>query len=513
MSAAEPTAGQGHARALASGSLAQQLAQVSGLLAMFAVLTVLARTLSLSELGVYGLLASLAGYLLVVQNAAAGAAVRMMAAATEPEVRVRSFSTAIALYALAGLAAGLLILGIGAGIAGALDLSAQVERQARLGAALLGLVTFVGWPITAWRDALRASGLLTRAAAMDVVGVVAWAALVLSLAATGAGLAVLSGVSGAIPLLAGLAATVAARRSAVPFSFSSRAVSRDTARRMLALAGFISLTELANVAVYAVDRLVLGLVRSAATVALFEGPIRAGNLVRSLNAAVVVTALPNATRYAETGDVRRQRELLVRGARYTLALVVPLAVTGMLLAGPILGLWLGETFRRGAGAMAILLSWWVVSAPLGVLSALLIGAGRASYLARYAVAMAAGNLALALALTPSLGLEGVAIATAVPYLVMFCLVLRRALAEIPTEVATLVRQAWGPALLTAAPLAGLLAALRLGVDLHGAAVVAPTLAGPLLYWAAYYAIWLRPEERALVGLLLGRGRGRRSRRV
>src|SRR3954454_1746589 len=59
---------QGEGRALAAGSATQALAQAAGLLALLAIVTVLARRLSLAELGVYGLVATLAGYLLVLHN-------------------------------------------------------------------------------------------------------------------------------------------------------------------------------------------------------------------------------------------------------------------------------------------------------------------------------------------------------------------------------------------------------------------------------------------------------------
>ena len=68
----------------------------------------------MAELGAYGLVASLAGYLLVLRNSVAASAVRAMAAALEPEERARMFSAAAALYAVVGLATGLLIAGGGA---------------------------------------------------------------------------------------------------------------------------------------------------------------------------------------------------------------------------------------------------------------------------------------------------------------------------------------------------------------------------------------------------------------
>ncbi len=58
----------GQARRVAAGALTQQIAQVTGLVVLLAVVTVLARRLSLAELGTYGLTATLATYLLIVKN-------------------------------------------------------------------------------------------------------------------------------------------------------------------------------------------------------------------------------------------------------------------------------------------------------------------------------------------------------------------------------------------------------------------------------------------------------------
>src|SRR5918992_5383849 len=60
--------GPGEARLLASGALVQGIAQAGGLLVLLVIVTVLARRLTVAELGAYGLVVSLAGYLLVLRN-------------------------------------------------------------------------------------------------------------------------------------------------------------------------------------------------------------------------------------------------------------------------------------------------------------------------------------------------------------------------------------------------------------------------------------------------------------
>ena len=169
------------ARRLATGSLAQQAAQVSGLVAMFAVITVLARKLSLAELGVYGLLNSLAGYLLIVQNAAAGAAVKAMAGARDDREGSAAFSTSALMYVAAGALAAVALTAVGLIFAAVLDLSPELARQTRLGAAAAGAVALVGWPLTVYRDALRARARFVLGAAAETVGIVASIGLVLTL--------------------------------------------------------------------------------------------------------------------------------------------------------------------------------------------------------------------------------------------------------------------------------------------------------------------------------------------
>jgi O-antigen/teichoic acid export membrane protein len=495
----EPPPRAGHARRLATGSLAQQASQVSGLLSMLVLVTVLARRLQVAEFGVYGVLSSLAGYLLVIQNAGAGAAVRELAATTASEDRVRTYSNALMLYLAAGAAAGVLVALVGLLLSGGLQLPSSVARQARIGSLLLGAVTAAGWPLTLARDALRARQLFVRLAAAEIVGVVSYAGLVIGLSFAGAPLAVLVAASGTLPMAVGLSALTAGRPSAGGFHFRRGEVDRGRMRQLLGLAGYLSLTEGAAAAVYAADRVVLGLLRSAATVGLFEGPVRAHNVLRSLNAAIIVTVLPAASRYRSVGDERRLRELLVRGLRYSLALLVPLAVTGMVLAAPVLDVWLGQRYRAGGTALALMLAYWLAYASGGVASAVLVAAGRARYVARYAWTAAFTSMALALALVPPLGLEGVALATALPYLAVTPLLLRLVLREVPLRPQFLVRESFLPAYLLGGCLAAGLGLVRLLVPLDSLpAVLGAALAGPLAYWLAYYALWLRPSERRLV---------------
>jgi O-antigen/teichoic acid export membrane protein len=505
--AAPSTGGrQGEGRALAAGSATQALAQALGLLGLLAIVTVLARRLSLAELGVYGLVSTLAGYLLVLHNSVSVAATARMAAARAGAERSQLFGAAALLYALAGLATGTLIVAVGALLAWLVALEPGLAAEARRGALGLALVTAVGLPVTVGRDALRAAGLYSRAAGTEIVAVALNVALMLALALGGAPLWLLIAASGMLPLLGGLLALPVARASAVLPPLPAPRAARGRTGELLPTAGDLFAVELANLVIYGFDRVILGVLRSATAVGLYEGPIRAHNLVRALNLSVAVTVVPAASRLRAAGDTVRLRELLVRGSRYVAGLVVPLVVTLMALAAPVLEVWLGPEFREAAPAMTILLSYWLLAPALGFVTAALVGFGRSRQYARLIWAAAAANLVLSMALTPSLGLEGVALGTAVPMVVVFPALLTQALEPAGLRVAELARRAWAPAYVLGALLGAALIAARLAFELD---TLAPLLlaggAGLALYWAAYVALFLTPGERALLtGLLRGR---------
>jgi O-antigen/teichoic acid export membrane protein len=493
----------GEARLLASGALVQQAAQVSGLVALLVVVTLLARRLPVAELGAYGLVASLAGYLLVLRNSVAAAAVRAMAGATVTADRSRTFAAAAALYAKVGLATGVLIAAVAFAIA-ALVLDGSLAVDARTGGAGLGAVTAAGIYASVYLDGLRAERLLVRAAATEIAGVGLWLALMLALILGGAGLGAVIAASGAMPLLSGLLSAVAVRRLHLPLRLRA-----DAGRRheIVPTAGWLLLVELSNLVAYASQRLVLGAFRSPAQVGLYEGPLRAHNLLYALGGALAVPTVPTASRYQATDDRRRMRELVVRGSRYTLALFVPLCVTLMALAEPLLRAWLGDRYGEGAAALTLLVSYWLLYGCLAVTPGFLVGAGRAREVGLVMAGAAALNLALSLVLTPELGLEGPAVATAVAFALAFPLLLRQGLAASGATLGELAARAWLPAYTLGVVLGAALVGLRLAADPSGlAAVAAAGALGVGAYWAAYYAIWLDRGERDLVrGLLRRRG--------
>jgi O-antigen/teichoic acid export membrane protein len=353
-------------------------------------------------------------------------------------------------------------------------------------------------------DRLRAERMFTTAAGTEIAAVAIYLVLMVTLIVTDVRLSVIIALSGLLPLLSGAISGVVVRRRGLAVRSPGGGDRRHTAA-IVPTAGWLLVIELSNLAMYASGRIILGAYRTPRAVGLYEGPVRAHNLLYALAGALAVPTVPTASRYVSTGEDRRLGELAVRGSRYTLALFVPVCVTLMVMSKPIVGVWLGDRYTDGAAALSILVSYWLVYGALIVTPGFLVGAGEAPAAGRTLACAAAINLVVALAVTPKLGVEGPAVATAGAFAVVLPILLRLGIRASGADPRDLFVRAFLPAYAAGAVLAGALAGIRFGLEPEALVpVAAACILGVLAYWGAYYALVLDPDERELVRGLLGR---------
>jgi O-antigen/teichoic acid export membrane protein len=496
----------GIAHHIARGALLAQISQVWGTGCMLVMATVLARQLRLSEFGVYGLFVSVAGYVLIIQLSIEGAAVRGIAAAPTPQDRERVFTTAAVLYIIAGVFSGLLIAALGILLAGVLGIPPSLQSSARVGILILAGLTAVGWPAKVFQDLLRGSQLFGVSALGEMLAYTIVSAGVVALTLAHGPLSLIIGLGGGLSAMIGACCLVAARGFGVPFPFRWGAANRATARELLNVSKFLLISGLADLVVYSMDRVILAAFRGTGAVGLYEGAVRPQNLLRQLHGTLVLIVSPVAAGFNAASDRFRSQQLMIRGIRYVLAIVTPVAVVLMTMSGPILEVWLGPKYLPAAGPLTILSSYWLFAGNSGVVASMLLAAGRVRPIATIAWVAAVGNLMIALPLTPILGLTGTALGITIPSMLVLPWFVRIAIREFDIDVGALARGAWLPAAISGSALAVFLLAARAVVHPHTLLVVAALIAAGLAgVFASYWLVWFDESERALVLRLVRRG--------
>ena len=493
-----PESGE-HERRLAINTMAQQASQVIIVLTSLVAITVVARRLSLPEFGTYGLLLSLTAYVSFVQGSIEVAAVKSIAESADQRMRDEAFSTALSLYVAAGVGAGVILAFGGAALLGIFNIPARLHHEAQMSVVALGVVTCIGWPCKIFQDILRGTQRFVDSASAEIAASFVVGGLLIALAVNDAPLWLLVAAGGSPPLFIGIASALIVFWRKLPYHFRRSEVTWAAVRAFGRISSYLSLVGVSGLVIYSMDRAILAAFRSPAIVGLYEGPVRGHNLVQQVHGTLTIPGPPGGNALSRRKRHGAHARALV--ARYAVhpRRRVPVALVFMILAEPILRVWLGPKFAVGATAMTLLVAYWLINANTGVAGNMLVAAGRARWLAGYAAAVAAANLLLSLALTPAFGLDGVVIGTTISYLIAFPFFLAKTLSTFPVGLAELAREAWLPAYVTGAVVGVALLAVRLTVKFDSLVQLAGVgLLAMLLYWAIYYAAWLRPNERALV---------------
>lgn len=490
---------------MARGTLAQQGGTVASIATGLITTTALGRSLTLAEFGVYGFVVAFAGYLYFVAGTVEAAAVNEMAAAQDEDERDRAFTRSIIVYATLGLIAGTLVAAGGALLVGVLDVSPALEHQARVGAVAVGVLTAAGWVAKVFQDLLRATHQFTAAAASEAVGALLLCAAVLLSLWLDAPLWVLIAAGASIPLYVGMSAVCVVTARHVHWSFRPGQVHRGELRRFLRFSGGIFVIASSDLVVSSLDRVILGALRSASTLGLYEAAIRISNLVRFWAGNFSVTLLPVLTGFRAKNDRERERTLLIYGTRYILVAVVGPTVTLMVLSDRLLAAWLGDRFAAAAPALAVFLATWLITPNLSIASTTLVVERRLRQLAIYAWLVALMNLVLSIALTAWLGLIGVAIGTTAAYVLGVPYFASFAFKGRGVTVRDFAHWAWIPAYGWAIVLALVLLAARLTLPLDTLwSVIAVAAVGIVGYWAAIFFLVFDAGERALArGIVRG----------
>jgi O-antigen/teichoic acid export membrane protein len=202
--------------------------------------------------------------------------------------------------------------------------------------------------------------------------------------------------------------------------------------------------------------------------------------------------------YAENDQVRLRR-LYTTSTRLTLAIFVPLGCILVILAGPLLTVWVGTAYARAAPLVVILTIASFINTSQWPACSILQAMARHRPLALMGLGSGVANLVLSIILAPRFGLTGVALGTLIPTAVE-CLgiVLPYTLRVVGVSAGEILTESFLPALLPVMPMAITLCVLREVVQPASLlAILAVGGTGSFVYGMAYLSFGARAFERQM----------------
>jgi O-antigen/teichoic acid export membrane protein len=466
--------------------------------------------------GIWSLVESILAYLMLFDLGVAASVVRYVArfeATRDQDNLNRVFSTSVCIFAAAGAA----VLAIALGLAGLgmslFHVPADLLNEARWMLALLGFNLAAGLPLGVFPSVLdglgrypvktliRTTSLLTRAILYVVVLHHGGGLIALAWVITGCNLAEHAGLAAAAWwYLPGL-------------RFSLRLVDRATFRTIRGYSLDALLAMLAGRVSFQTDALVIGFFLGPQYITFFGIAAKLVEQAKNALRALTMVLTPAFSAWEARGDEGTIRRTFLDGTRWVLWLILPVQAGLLILGRPFLAVWMGPRYADLSYPTLVILA-----VPLGLAMAqsicgrVLYGIGRLRWFARAVLVEALANLLLSVLLARPLGIEGVALGTALPNVVANLAVALHVCRALGVRPGDYFRQAFlRPLLLAAVLAAGWLAAVRWAAPADWAGLFATGTAGLAAYLAAAALLELGPAVvwhrlQAALGALPGGAR-------
>jgi O-antigen/teichoic acid export membrane protein len=167
--------------------------------------------------------------------------------------------------------------------------------------------------------------------------------------------------------------------------------------------------------------IIVGIFINAAAVTSFGLALRLVEFAKALLRSATNTLTPAVSSLEANGDLAAIRRIFLHSTRWVLYLILPVHIGLVIFGRPFLTIWVGPEYaERCYPPLVILSATLSLVIAQSVAARILYGMGRLRLFARMTLLEAAINLTLSLLLAGELGIEGVALAAALPNLA-FCM--------------------------------------------------------------------------------------------
>lgn len=439
-------------------------ARAAAVLSLVVLFPFIVRYVGLEEYGIWLLISSFT-WLFMSDLGIGTAAARYVAEASVHEdwdLGSRTLTTALVCFAGVG-ATALIVFG---GITAFAWESLNIPDGQRGLAALMVVVAGVGYlllglPLSLFRSVLAGLQRYDVANKVQVVQSILRVAITITALLAGAGVLAVVLIDVGLMLAAGLAMLVATRRISPALVIDRGRFDWGLARSVAPYSLQVFVLGVAGLVILQADNLVIGLFLPVAAVALYSGAFRIYQLCREVTGSLMIPIVPDAAQAGTLGDTERLRNLLLHGTRVANGALCAVAVPAAVMAGPLLALWAGPSFRSVAVVTQILIAGLLINNCHLIALPIMVGLGEVRRYAALHAAWALSNVVLSVALIGPFGLRGVALGTALPMVVLEPMYIQAAVRHLGVHPRDFWRHAilrgFGPAILPAIGFAGVVA--------------------------------------------------------
>jgi O-antigen/teichoic acid export membrane protein len=411
-------------------------------------------------------------------------------------------STLFFVYAGAGVLAYLIAVAVAFNLGWLFRITPEQAEVGRWLLLIIGVQVALNFPFSIFGGVVNGFQRYNVNAGVSVVSSIAVAAVNIAVLLAGYGLVPLVLATTSVRIATYFVYWRNARRTYPALRLSPSLFRRERLRELMGFSVYSLLIDVGYRLNYQVDQIVIGMFLGVTPIAVWAPASRIVTATQQLTNQLNAVLFPVVVDSDALARADRLRRILLHATRLSLAMVLPIGVTLIALADPLIHAWVGSRvseMQSSVPVLQILAIAVMIRVGSGTATMLLKGGGRHRLMASISIATGVANVVVSVALVRPLGLPGVALGTLIPVACStFLVVYPAACRRVDLPLSTLMAKAIWPALWPALALGAMYYALPLGNLPRTLTLVAlQAVTGGLFYLALFGAVAIGRSDREI----------------
>jgi O-antigen/teichoic acid export membrane protein len=371
------------------------------------------------EYGVYLFIGAITGYFGLLDLGVGTSTVKYVAehhTRKDKEKLNQTFNASFFFFLAIGLIIAFSLLIIGELLIGALGFPSDLYWKAKALVYLMAIGSISSWCLGTFKHVL---GGLQR---YDLSALIT---IVTSLTTAGATAAVLLMGYGIVEMVlwglvigtigGGIASVVVAKL--IPYlEIRLRYIRKDSVKQIFMFSSVVFIIDICGMIMIQTDRILIGIFVTMGAITLYAVAAALHGIIKNVSGLASSALLPAATELNTLKEEKKLKKLILRGGKYKCALILPFLVFIMIMAKPIIEVWMGDAFLGAAVITQVFVLYWFLFALWGVLGTVLLAVEKFKLILWLNVSLTIINFIVSVILVQVYGVMGVVIGTSIPYI-------------------------------------------------------------------------------------------------
>ena len=380
------------------------------------------RSLGNAYYGIWVIMMQLTGYLGILELGVRSSIVKYVAeyAAKDEKTKLNEIvSSALSIYLLIALASFFVSVLIAVLFPFFFNLEYASVKVVRVVVVVTGITVAQGFVFNTFYGVLMGLQRYDLFNRVSIISSVFRAILIVVLLKLGYGVIALAFIQLVINLCSNFAAYYYCKRQLPYLRITWFGKSDDAYQKVLGYGMQSFFVTVSQKVIYQTSSFIIGAAIGASAVTFYSIPLTMIEYMRRLVIAMTEVFVPFSSELGAKGDFEKIKELLIRGTRTSILVGLPICIVYLIMGERFISLWMGAEYAKaGTGALLILVIAQIFSITHLTSREILFGLSLQRINAYCYGVEAVANLGLSILLVRHLGIEGVALGTAIPHIII-----------------------------------------------------------------------------------------------